>query len=33
MKMRTLIVDDEALARPETDFEIIGECADGQVGA
>jgi two-component system LytT family response regulator len=37
MKIRTLIVDDEALARerlrallaPEPDLEIIGECADG----
>jgi two-component system LytT family response regulator len=38
MKMRTLIVDDEVLARRslssllelEQDFEIIGECADGR---
>jgi two-component system LytT family response regulator len=38
MKVRTLIVDDEALARrslsslldAETDFEIVGECADGK---
>jgi two-component system LytT family response regulator len=38
MKIRTLIVDDEALGRTrvrhllknESEFEIIGECADGQ---
>jgi two-component system LytT family response regulator len=38
MKMRTLIVDDEVLARRslssllelERDFEIVGECADGK---
>jgi two-component system LytT family response regulator len=38
VKIRTLIVDDEALARrslsslleTETDFEIVGECADGE---
>jgi two-component system LytT family response regulator len=38
MKTRTLIVDDEALARrslsslldPEPDFEVVGECADGK---
>jgi two-component system LytT family response regulator len=38
MKVRTLIVDDEALARrslsslldTEPDFEIVGECADGK---
>lgn len=38
MKIRTLIVDDEQLARErlrgflsaETDLEIVGECADGQ---
>ena len=38
MKIRTLIVDDEALARarlrqllqPEAEIEIIGECADGR---
>jgi two-component system LytT family response regulator len=38
MKIRTLIADDEALARdrlrrllePEPDIEIIGECADGR---
>lgn len=38
MNIRTLIVDDEPLARerltallrPETDLEIIGECADGR---
>src|SRR2546426_6961537 len=38
MKIRTLLVDDEALGRKrlrkllesETDYELIGECCDGQ---